>query len=61
MLGKFVVYPHNYTTHMNPTLMNVLHYEDSNAIEIRNGIKFDYNPGLSHMSTQRTISALLRS
>ena len=46
--------------HMNPTLMNVLHNRDSNALlQLKYGRKFDYNMGLSHMSTQRTISVIV--
>ena len=43
---------HIYTVHMSPTLNGSFAlecFERSNAIEIRNGIMFDFYPGLPHM------------
>ena len=49
MLGKLMNTYHIYTAHMNPALNGssaLERFECSNAIEIRNGIMFDFYPGL---------------
>ena len=52
MLGKLINTCHVYTVRMSPALniSSALQlFERSNAIEIRNGIMFDFYPGLPHM------------
>ena len=52
MLGKLINTCHVYTARMNPALNGSSaqqHFERSNAIEIRNGIMFDFYPGLPHI------------
>ena len=51
--GKLINTGHVYTAHMSPALngSSVLqHFERSNAIEIRNGIMFDFYPGLPNIA-----------
>ena len=51
-LGKLINTCHVYTASMSPALNRssaLQHFERSNAIEIRNGIMFDFYPGLPHV------------
>ena len=51
-LGKLINTCHVYTARMSPALNGssaLQRFERSNAIEIRNGIMFDFYPGLPHM------------
>ena len=64
-LGKLINTCHVYTACMSPTLNGssaLQHFECSNVIEIRNGIMFDFYPGLPHtlysskLSREKTIA-----
>ena len=51
--GKLINTGYVYTAHMSPALNGssaLQHFERSNAIEIRNGIMFDFYPGLPHIA-----------
>ena len=51
-LGKLMNTYHVHTALMSPALNGssaLEHFEHGNAIEIRNGIMFDFYPGLLHM------------
>ena len=53
MLGKLINTCHVYTVRMSPALngSSVLEcFERGNAIEIHNGIMFNFYPGLPHMA-----------
>ena len=52
MPGKVINTCHVYTVRMSPALngsSTLEHFEHSNVSEIRNGIMFDFYPGLPHV------------
>ena len=49
MLGKLTDTDHVYTARISHSLNGLEHFKRSNAIEIRNGIMFNFYPGLPHI------------
>ena len=57
MLGKLINTYHVYTARLNPALNGSStqeRFERSNAIEIHNGIMFDFYPGLPHICSGKS-------